>query len=200
MAAGTSHAQNADGVLTVPVFAQIATCPRTNQPERSQAWLQAHVEAANLVFKPHRILLLVSFDAFEFPRCDLTNRADRNAVAAYVRHEKVVPVVVVNKVRDLEVPTYNLMGVHWRYGGKRPGLAGRRWIFLTARAEPPVLAHELCHFFGLPHDREGGNLMTPGPSSSAWRSATPPRPFAPVLTQPQANALRAGIRLWDQNG
>jgi hypothetical protein len=81
------------------------------------------------------------------------------------------------------------MGVHWRAGT-------RRWVFLTARARPPVLAHELGHFFGLPHDPAGGNLMTPGPSSPRWRSATPPRPFAPLLTPAQVRRLRAGVAAW----
>jgi hypothetical protein len=43
---------------------------------------------------------------------------------------------------------------HWRAGN-------RDWVFLTARAHGPALAHELCHHFGLRHDPRGGTLMTP---------------------------------------
>jgi hypothetical protein len=89
------------------------------------------------------------------------------------------------------------MGVHWRYSGPVPEHEKKRWVFLTARARPPVLAHELCHFFGLRHDPAGGNLMAPGPSAPVWRRKGPkPKRFKPVLTPRQSRRLRRGIRHW----
>jgi hypothetical protein len=177
--------------LTVRLRVQVAACSGADgggdrASVRSPAWVDEHVEAARALLAPHGIDLTATQQTFSPARCDLLGRADRNALARQVTMDGTVTVLVLARVRDLDVPTYDLMGVHWRAQGKR-------WIILTARARPPVLAHELGHFFGLPHDPAGGNLMTPGPSSPLWKSSTPPRPFAPVLTPEQAARLRAGI-------
>jgi hypothetical protein len=172
--------------LTVTLEIRVADC---GGPVRPPEWVAEHVEAVRALLAPHGIAIEASTDSFVPARCEALDRADRDRFAAQVAAGGVVTVLVVPRVRDLDVPTYDLMGVHWVGGG-------RRWIFLTARARPPVLAHELCHFFGLPHDPAGGNLMTPGPSSPSWRSAHPPRPFAPLLTPEQIKRLRAGVMAW----
>jgi hypothetical protein len=107
-----------------------------------------------------------------------------------------VTVLVLPRVRDIDTPSYNLMGVHWRYQGKDPKLRGRRWVFLTARGKPPVLAHELGHYFGLRHDPRGGNLMTPGPSDPIWhnKGATKPKPFKPIFVRWQQRVIRRSVR------
>jgi hypothetical protein len=156
-------------------------------PARSPDWVKAHVQAVQELLSPHGIAVTARSDAFEADPCEILSREDRDRFARHVTMDQAVTVLVVPRVRDLDVLTYNLQGVHWR-------AKGRRWIFLTARSRPPTLAHELCHYFGLPHDPEGGNLMTPGPSSPAWRSPRPPRPFEPRLTDAQVQRLRAGIR------
>jgi hypothetical protein len=169
--------------LTVPLRIRVADC---GGPTRPAGWVTEQVEAARAVLAPHGIALTVDQVSFAPPICEVLTEADRDRFAAAVPDERVVTVLVLPRVRDLAVTTYDLMGVHWRGGG-------RRWIFLTARARPPVLAHELCHFFGLPHDPAGGNLMAPGPSSPRRPST---RPFAPVLTPVQARRVRAGISAW----
>jgi hypothetical protein len=170
--------------LVVRLRVRVATC--AGAEARPAAWVDEHVEAVRALLGPHGIKVEASREAFEAPRCEVLDRADRDAFAPAVAADGVVTVLVVPRVRDLDVPTYDLMGVHWRGGG-------RHWIFLTARGKPPVLAHELCHYFGLPHDPAGGNLMTPGPSSPLWKARRPPRPFAPILAPWQVQRLRAGI-------
>ncbi|HEX2571013.1 MAG TPA: hypothetical protein VH877_15745 [Polyangia bacterium] len=165
------------------------------------AWVDDHVQAVRALLAPHGITVTAERETFAPALCEVLTRADRDTFAAHAApHEeghdgpdpadakdaRTVTVLVLPRVRDLDVLTYDLMGVHWR-------AHGQHWIFLTARAQPPVLAHELCHYFGLPHDPAGGNLMTPGPSSPLWKSPHPPRPFAPVLTPRQVERLRAGI-------
>jgi hypothetical protein len=94
----------------------------------------------------------------------------------------------VRRVPDLAVPDHDLQGVHWRPPGDR-----RHYVLLTAKARTTVLAHELCHYFGLPHYRRGGNLMTPGPSDPVWRRRRKPKPHQPVLLPAQVQRLRAGM-------
>lgn len=187
-------------VLAVQLHFHIARCFSALVPVKPDEWVHVHVAAAQSVFESHGIALSATLAAFSPQRCDLLTRAHRDEVASEVNTPNAVNVVVMNRIRDLDVLDYDLMGVHWRYGGPNDALKFRRWVFLTARAQPPVLAHELCHFFGLPHDPVGGNLMTPGPSSPAWRSNAPPAPFAPMLTKGQARRLRSGIESWHASG
>jgi hypothetical protein len=176
--------------LTVHLRVRVALCPGAEgapAPAVSAASLDEQIAAAQAIFGPHGVTVTATHDTFIPPRCDVLTREDRDAFAPQLPPpDGTVTVLVVPRVRDLDVLSYNLRGVHWRVGS-------RDWVFLTARAQGPVLAHELCHHFGLPHDPRGGTLMTPGPSSPAWRAPRPPRPFAPVLDPDQVRRLRAGI-------
>jgi hypothetical protein len=176
--------------LLIKLRVRVAHCPTTPggalQAARPVDWVSEHVNAAREVLAPHGIAVIAVTEPFTPSRCQLLTRVDRSALASQVKMDGTVTVLVVPRVRDLDVPSYDLKGVHWK-------AAGRRWIYLTASAKPPVLAHELAHYFGLPHDPAGGNLMTPGPSSPAWNSKHPPAPFAPILTGPQVQRLRAAI-------
>ncbi len=192
LAAPVAPAPAAPADLLIKLRVRVAQCPAVpgGQPQAVQSvdWVTQHVNAARAQFAPHGIAVIAVTEPFTPSRCELLTRADRDALAAdVIGKDDEVRVLVVPRVRDLAVPTYDLKGVHWKAGGKR-------WIYLTASARPPVLAHELCHYFGLPHDPAGGNLMTPGPSSPAWKSQRPPAPFDPMLTGPQVQRLRAGIR------
>lgn len=176
--------------LAIQLRIRVAECAdqpgATRRAVQPGEWIEGHVQAATALLGPHAIRITAVTEPFTPTRCQLLTRADRDAFAGEVRMDGAITVLVVPRVRDLDVPTYDLKGVHWRAGG-------RRWIFLTGAARPPVLAHELAHYFGLPHDPAGGNLMTPGPSSPAWRSRRPPAPYAPVLTPRQVAGLRKGI-------
>lgn len=188
--------------LAVRLRIRVAECADTGtgarSATRSPSWVDDHVQAVQALLAPHGIAVTAARATFAPAICEALTRADRDTFAQYIPQEPQeeapadkkggpsVTVLVLPRVRDLDMLTYDLMGVHWR-------AHGQHWIFLTARAQPPVLAHELCHYFGLPHDPAGGNLMTPGPSSPLWSSPHPPHPFAPVLTPRQVERLRAGI-------
>jgi hypothetical protein len=175
--------------LSVYLKIRVAECADPSGarvPTRPRDWVDARVRAVQDLLAPHGIAVTATSDTFVPPLCEALSREDRDRFAPAVAPGPAVTVLVVPRVRDLEVLSYDLRGVHWRGGG-------RRWIFLTARAEPPALAHELCHYFGLPHDPAGGNLMAPGPSSPLRRSGRKVKPFVPILTPAQVRSLRAGI-------
>lgn len=185
-------------LLTLTLRIRVASCKakakRESRPVRSARWIERHLASTRRIFARHRVRLKVERDAFTPKRCVLLTRRHRHAMAAHAPQGPWATVLVTQRVRDLDVPSYNLMGVHWRYRGRAKAWRGRRYVLLTARGKPPVLAHELAHFLGLRHDPAGGNLMTPGPSDPAWRSARKPKPFKPRLTAKQGRRLRAGLR------
>ena len=171
-------------MLKLTLHIRMAMCD--GKPVQPTAWVDGHVAAANRILTPHGIKLVALQNTFTPKRCELVTRAHRDALAAYTPLGQV-NVLVVRRAQDLDTPTYDLMGVHWRAGGTR-------WIILTARARPPVLAHELCHYLGLRHDPAGGNLMTPGPSDPSWSGpGRKPAPWKPLLTRSQALRVRAAV-------
>lgn len=182
----------ASETLTIPLRVRVARCG--GKRVRTTSWVASHLEATRRLFGRHGIALQVEEQSFDSERCVLLDAAQRHALAPHVEMDGKVTVLVVQRVRDLAVKSYDLMGVHWRYRGKDPRLRGRRWVLLTARARPPVLAHELAHYLGLRHDRAGGNLMTPGPSDPSWRSRKPPRPFKARFSTEQVRRLRRAVK------
>jgi parallel beta-helix repeat protein len=188
----TAHARTRPLVLRVTI--QVARCG--GKPVRPPSWVEAHLAGAGKVLAPHGVTIAARRVSFAPERCRLDTRAHRDALAAQLdlTPGAGINVLVLEEVADLDLAGYKLMGVHWRYGGPDPRHQGRRFVILTARAKPPVLAHELAHYLGLPHDPAGGNLMTPGPSAPIWRRPGPrPAPFAPRLTEEQARKLRRAI-------
>jgi hypothetical protein len=193
--AGPGTKARARSTVEIPLLLRVATCGA--KPARPKKWIEQHLAAAAQVLAPHGVKLATRQEPFKPARCELLTRAHRHAMAVHARSDQLT-VLVMKRVRDVDVLDYDLMGVHWRYRGSDPKLKGRRWVFLTARARPPVLAHELCHFLGLPHDPAGGNLMTPGPSAPIWKDPAriKPKPFKPILTRRQARRLRRNLRRW----
>lgn len=195
MASGDSLARGrkrSQPLLTLPLHIRIASCQ--GKLARSAPWIGKHVEAVRRIYRRHGIRVVVTRDTFRPARCVLLTRAHRHAMAVHAPSGPWATVLVLPRVRDVDVPTYDLMGVHWRYRGRQAALRGRRYVLLTARARPPVLAHELSHFLGLRHDPAGGNLLTPGPSDPAWKKQKKPAPFEPRLTARQARRLRRGLQ------
>jgi hypothetical protein len=92
---------------------------------------------------------------------------------------------VVDRAADKDKEGDWIGGVHWRYGGKARALRGRRYVILSRQhARDDTLAHELGHFFGLPHSDVDGNLMTPGRGDGG------------VLDDAQRKTVRRRARTW----
>lgn len=129
-------------------------------------WLLAQVEHANDVFADVAV-------GFEIDAVLPTNakyervltRRDRDRLGRTSHDRRLIDVFVVAQLANVDDPG-DIRGVHWRDRAKRSD----RWIILSAIAPPPVLAHELGHYFGVPH--------TTAPKSIMNKTGSDPTPFA----------------------
>jgi hypothetical protein len=123
-------------------------------------WLAASLAASNEMFAPAG----ASFRAVSFkPSKDLpiriASRKDRDALGASETASPVIDVFVVKALADLEDRKVVRLGVHWRMTDS----PSRRFIIVSSAAHAHVLAHELAHFFGLPHSSYPISIMNKTP-------------------------------------
>lgn len=129
-------------------------------PVESPAWLAERVEEANR----HFAAISVGFRVIEARPVEaafwhMATREDRDRIGADAFTEGVVHLFLVGQLDDVDVPGEVIRGVHWRL--RRDTHA--RWIIMSKIAAPMVLAHELGHFFGLPHSGYPISIMNKTP-------------------------------------
>jgi hypothetical protein len=92
---------------------------------------------------------------------DMRSRWSRNALARAAGAPLLgaVEVFIVRTLGNLDGPGL-LGGVHWRYRGRGDGPVGRHYVILgIQKYSLETLAHELGHYFGLPHSWDRHNIM-----------------------------------------
>jgi len=141
-------------------------------PVRDAAWVAAQVAHANTCFEALETGFAVAAVArVGAGAAHVASRADRDRLGRARFHAAFIDVYVVGRLDNVDDPG-EIRGVHWRDRARRD----RRWIIVSSIAPVHVLAHELGHFFGLPHSAYPGSLMnkTPGdPPASAERRFDP---------------------------
>lgn len=140
-----------------PVFGLAITVAEVeHKPVQTEEWIAAQVAAAEGLFGPigvHvRWALAKPMDS-RFAVMD--SRADRDALGSELEG-RMINVLVVGRLRDVDDPSRDRMGVCWQNQRDRH----KRYIVLSATARPTVLAHELGHFFGNPHSAVVNNVMS----------------------------------------
>jgi len=117
------------------------------------AWIAAQIAAANHHFKPLDVgFQLASVDALPESAMHVEGRDDRDALASHVRGS-AIHVFIVGQLDDVDSPGATIYGVTWRR-------QTRRYVIVSAQAWERTLAHELGHFFGLPHSHVVNDLMS----------------------------------------
>jgi hypothetical protein len=110
------------------------------------AWVATEFETANRLFAPLDV-------GFSIARVDtiptqmIETRQDRDELGRGRLSRDLIDVFVVGRLADVDQSGRIISGVHWRDRANRQ----RRWIILAARARSRTLAHELGHYFSLPH-------------------------------------------------
>jgi hypothetical protein len=120
-------------------------------------WFAAQLAMANRQFA----VLDTSFQVTEIEFLDasaarIDDREERTSLAKYMRGT-VIDVFLTGYLADIDKPDAFIRGVTWHT--KNDG----RLIILSAMGADRTLAHELGHFFGLPHSRYAISIMNKTP-------------------------------------
>lgn len=151
-------------------------------------FLQDELATANRLHAPARLgFEVAAIEPLPSTLATIETRADRDRLgfersrlappptaASTSRTPRVIDVFVVSRLGDVDAPlepvdgqpdvtraAREIRGVHWRHRKDR----ARRWIILSRISPPHVLAHELGHYFGLPHSDDPRSLMNTGPTA-----------------------------------
>lgn len=129
------------------------------KPVQTADWLATQLAETNRHFGP----IGVNFEIVDVrplpPRFEtVVTRADRDALGRKRYSRKVLHAFLVGRLHNVDEPG-EIRGVHWRLRGRR----SRHWVVLASIAPDWVLAHEIGHFFGLPHSRYPISIMNKSP-------------------------------------
>ncbi|MEE2758012.1 MAG: hypothetical protein VYA30_15245 [Myxococcota bacterium] len=122
-------------------------------------WLDAQFKQANRLFEPIKICFVGRLSK---PLSDRDNRirtrAQRTRLGRMNEHQHPgdIALFIVDRLDDIDLIGQQIRGVHWRDPKNR---RDRRWIILSRLAKSMVLAHELGHYFSLPHSDDPISIM-----------------------------------------
>ena len=122
-------------------------------PIASKEWEDGEIATANEHFAKLGVSFeIASIDSLPATAARVETRNDRDALGTTLG-DGVIDVFVTARLDDLDHPGEEIRGVNWHRKD------GRKFIVLSTIAMPQVLAHELGHFFGLPHSSYKRSLM-----------------------------------------
>jgi hypothetical protein len=119
----------------------------------SQDWELGELAAANVHFAKLGVgFELATIDSLPATAARIETRDDRDGLGTTLG-DGVIDVFVTARLDDLDHRGEEIRGVTWHRKD------GRKFIVLSTIGMPQVLAHELGHFFGLPHSSYKRSLM-----------------------------------------
>lgn len=120
-------------------------------------WIATQLASANEQFAAIDVgFEVVERDVVPAFAARIENRGERDQLGAMI-DGRVIDVFVTGQLDDIDEAGAFIFGVTWRHGT-------RKFVIISApHAWPRVLAHELGHFFGLPHSTEPISIMNKTP-------------------------------------
>ncbi len=146
----------------VQVGVRVFALEDDEHPAVPREWFRARLDHANRLFDPIGVEFVVdSWQRLRVASAAVDTRAQRDGLGAANPHQGQVDVYLVSRLTDVDAPPAEIRGVHWRL---RRDIS-QRWVIMSAISGPMVLAHELGHFFSLPHGVETTSIMNKRPRS-----------------------------------
>ncbi len=146
-----------------PVQVSVTIATADGEAVTDTTWLDARLERATLLFANANIefkRVATATRAIADSGGDIMTVRQRQGLAAHAPTDGRIHIFVVDKLADKDRKGGFISGVHWRYAGGKRSWRGRRYIILSRWSAIDTLAHELGHFFGLPHTTRKNTLMT----------------------------------------
>ncbi len=149
-----------ESLSSVGVRVHITLNPKKPEPsKRDLEWFQKHWLEANRLFIPIGVCFKI-VEVIQHSSTDwhMKTRAQRTRLGrGKGRLQRgMIDLFIVGKLADVDRLGEYIRGVHWRAPKDRKN---RRWIIISRIARPLVLAHELGHYFSLPHSKALSSIM-----------------------------------------